>query len=190
VQPNQFSDAGVSEPLGGPFWILPQALVARHESCPLTPRGGTRKMASQETRFSQFHRRDLHKVDALPMTMAGRSSSRLSILLGRWRADRMQSLRDLAIALAALAIGAWSAVTAYKTWFDERNARLVEIGVSILKVDPQKEPQITAARDWALDLIDGNAGGVRFSREAREQLRKERLPVGDVSYPIDYGWGR
>src|SRR5947209_287456 len=99
----------------------------------------------------------------------------------------MHRLRDLAIALAALAIGIWSSVTAYKTWFDERNARLVEIGVSVLKIDPQKEPQITAARDWALDLIDSNAGGVRFTREAREALRKERFPVADISYPIDYG---
>jgi hypothetical protein len=101
----------------------------------------------------------------------------------------MQALRDLTIALSALAIGIWSAVTAYKTWFDERNARLVEIGIGVLKIDPQKEPQITAARDWALDLIDGNAGGVRFSHDAREALRKERLPVADISYPIDYGWG-
>jgi hypothetical protein len=83
--------------------------------------------------------------------------------------------RDMAIALAALAVGAWSAVTAYKTWFDERNARLVEIGVNILRADPQKETNIEAARAWALDLIDANSGGVRFSREARTELLKRPL---------------
>jgi hypothetical protein len=92
----------------------------------------------------------------------------------------MQRLRDLAIALGALAIGLWSAVMTYKASFEERNARLVEIGISILKVDPEKEPQISAARDWALDLIDANTGGVRFSKDAREGLRRKRLDVTGI----------
>jgi hypothetical protein len=31
----------------------------------------------------------------------------------------------------------------------ERNAKLVEIGVSLLRVDPKKDDQISAARQWA-----------------------------------------
>lgn len=46
----------------------------------------------------------------------------------------------------------------------ERNAKLVEIGVSILKSDPTKEPAVMQARKWALDLIDANAGGAKPKR--------------------------
>jgi hypothetical protein len=60
----------------------------------------------------------------------------------------------------------------------ERNAKLVEIGVAILRADPQKEPSAATARGWALDLIDANAGGVRFSPEARADLLGQALPWG------------
>lgn len=89
-------------------------------------------------------------------------------------------VRELTIASAALAIAAWSAVTAYKTWFDERNARLVEIGIGVLRVDPEKDTSIAAAREWALNLIDANAGGVRFSKEARDALRKRQFDYYDT----------
>ncbi|HEX3495180.1 MAG TPA: hypothetical protein VHT48_07415 [Methylocella sp.] len=42
---------------------------------------------------------------------------------------------------------------------EHRNADLVKIGVSFLRVDPEKEKQISAAREWELDLIDANASG-------------------------------
>ena len=56
---------------------------------------------------------------------------------------------------------------------DERNAHLVEVGVSESRAEPEKEDQVHAARKWALDLIDANAGGVKFSAEARAQLLKQ-----------------
>ena len=67
------------------------------------------------------------------------------------------------------------AVFSVETWTAKRNADLVKIGVSVLRVDPEKEKQISAARKWALELIDANAGGVTFSQEAKEQLLKEPL---------------
>lgn len=76
------------------------------------------------------------------------------------------------IAAAAIAYAA-------RTTVDERNARLVEIGVELLKVDPAKQKQLSAAREWALDLIDANAG-VKFSAKAREQLLAAPLPSPPV----------
>jgi hypothetical protein len=46
---------------------------------------------------------------------------------------------------------------------EKGNADLVKVGVSVLRVDSEKEKQISAAREWALNLIDANAGGVNFS---------------------------
>lgn len=67
-----------------------------------------------------------------------------------------------------------------RTEVEKGNADLVQIGVNVLRVDPEKEKQISAAREWALNLIDANAGGVKFSPEAREHLLKEPL---DYSQP-------
>ena len=69
---------------------------------------------------------------------------------------------------------------AYATWAEHRNADLVRIGVSVLRVDPVKEKQIGAVREWALNLIDANAGGVKVSPEARDQLLTK--PLGDTDY--------
>lgn len=63
----------------------------------------------------------------------------------------------------------------------ELDIKLVEIGIGILRADPQKETSIEPARAWALDLIDANAGRVRFSPEARAALLKQPLDV--------YGYG-
>jgi len=71
------------------------------------------------------------------------------------------------------------------TEVEKGNADLVQIGVSVLRVDPDKEKQISAAREWALNLIDANAGGVKFSSEARAQLLREPLKY-DGSYDSTY----
>ena len=76
------------------------------------------------------------------------------------------------ITLTAMAVCVASAAIVYTVTAasEKRNADLVRIGVEVLRVDPKKETQVAAAREWALDLIDANAGGVTFSVDARESL--------------------
>jgi hypothetical protein len=77
---------------------------------------------------------------------------------------------QISIALTAICISAASITFVVSTSRENKNARLVEIGVSILRADPKTEPSVASARAWALDLIDANAGGVKFSDEARAEL--------------------
>lgn len=98
---------------------------------------------------------------------------------------------QILISLLALSIAAVSAAFTISTFRQERNAKLVEIGVSILKADPTKEPDSIEAREWALDLIDANAGGVKFSPQARAELLKKPLrafymPSYDAVYVPPY----
>jgi hypothetical protein len=53
----------------------------------------------------------------------------------------------------------------------------------------KRKKQISAAREWALNLIDANSGGVKFSPEARAQLLKERLKFTRYDGSYDTGWG-
>jgi hypothetical protein len=103
----------------------------------------------------------------------------------------LTSVMQMGVTFAALVIAAAAAYFAYFNAHEARNAALVSIGVAVLRADPVKEPEITnAAREWALDLIDANAGGVRFSNEARAELLKRRLDYSqpiDYNAPIDYG---
>jgi hypothetical protein len=46
-----------------------------------------------------------------------------------------------------------------------------------------------ATRKWALDLIDANAGGVKFSEEARAQLLKKPLDFTGKWGDTSYTWG-
>jgi hypothetical protein len=85
------------------------------------------------------------------------------------------AFRTLALSLGAL-------IFSVATWLEKRNADLVQIGANVLRADPEKGTPISAARKWALDLID--AGGVKFSQEAREQRLREQL--GFAGY-TDYG---
>jgi len=87
----------------------------------------------------------------------------------------MTSVMQLATTVAAVLIAASAIIFTVWTVREHRNADLVKIGISVLLVDPEKEKQISAAREWALNLIDVNAGGVKFSPEARAQLRREPL---------------
>src|SRR4051794_8193189 len=91
--------------------------------------------------------------------------------------DSAARFRDFAMGLAAIALAAWSGALAFTTLREERNARLVEIGVSVLRVDPEKEKQVGAAREWALDLIDANAGRVKFTKAARDEHLRNPLVI-------------
>jgi hypothetical protein len=75
---------------------------------------------------------------------------------------------------AAVILAAFALIYAVWTWSEKRNADLVQIGINVLRVDPEEEKQISAAREWALNLIDANAG-VKFTPEARKQLLREPL---------------
>jgi hypothetical protein len=99
---------------------------------------------------------------------------------------RGEWVRDVSIALASLAIAVATSVYTVRSAAEERNAKLVEIGVSVLRIDPKKEGQISAARKWALDLIDANGGGVKFSAEAREELLHAPLRYDSGYTAYDY----
>jgi len=100
----------------------------------------------------------------------------------------MTSVMQLSITAASLCVAASAIIFAVKSMSEERNARLVEIGIGVLRVDPEKNTQVAAARKWALDLIDANAGGVKFSAEARTSLLQGPLgyDLGSYSTGVDY----
>jgi hypothetical protein len=90
--------------------------------------------------------------------------------------------------LAAFAVFVAVAAMLYTAYVarEDRNAALVGIGIAVLRADPEKEGYVSAAREWALDLIDANAGGVKFSKEARAELLRKRLNTsfggGDATF--------
>ena len=86
---------------------------------------------------------------------------------------------QIPIAISALGVSTAAIIYSVAAWNDDKNARLVEIGVAVLRADPKKEPSAAYARKWALDLIDANAGRVKFSPEARATLLEQPLP-GDI----------
>jgi len=91
------------------------------------------------------------------------------------------------VAVASLMIGISAMVATFNVWRTERNARLVEIGVAVLRADPKKDASAARAREWALDLIDANAG-VKFSPSARRELLEQALAVKPIgrSQPDDF----
>ena len=91
---------------------------------------------------------------------------------------------QIPIAFCSLCVAVAAIAFAVATLREERNAALVRIGVSILRADPTKEPTAGPARRWALDLIDANSGGVKFSSEARAALLEQALPLTDTSWYI------
>ncbi len=94
----------------------------------------------------------------------------------------LSSVTPHLIPVSALIVALCGAYITVKTLTEKRNADLVRIGVSVLRVDPEKEKQISAAREWALELIDANAGGVKFSPDAHAQLLKEPLGYDGTDY--------
>lgn len=91
---------------------------------------------------------------------------------------------QMVITFLSLCVATGAIIYAIRSAADERNARLVEIGIGVLRVDPTKNPQVSGARKWALDLIDANSGGVKFSPDAREALIEGKLYIE----PIDGGY--
>lgn len=66
----------------------------------------------------------------------------------------------------------------------ELNIRLVEIGIGILRDDPEKSG-VFSARRWAIEVIQNNSG-VNFTQDERNELL--RKPLGyEVGQYIDYG---
>ncbi len=94
---------------------------------------------------------------------------------------------QVAIAFSAMLIAASVAFAAFRTWESDRNARLVEIGIAVLRADPKKDASAASAREWALDLIDTNAGGVKFSAAARRELLQQALPFKPAAPDWSYG---
>lgn len=93
-------------------------------------------------------------------------------------------------AVSAVIIAASACVFTVHTWSSARDAQLVQIGVSILEIDPKQQQQIAGAREWALNLIEANSGGVTFSREARAQLLGRKLVIQrgySITSPIQPG---
>lgn len=89
--------------------------------------------------------------------------------------------------IASLALSISIASLVYTVWTANRQAndRLVAIGISVLRTDPEKYPQMKTAREWALNLIDANAGGVTFSGEARAALLDKPFPVARGTFIDD-----
>jgi hypothetical protein len=100
----------------------------------------------------------------------------------------LSSVTSHLIPVSALIVALSGVYITVKTLTEKRNADLVQIGVSVLRVDPDKEKQISATREWALNLIDANAGGVKFSQEARAQLLREPLKYGGGYDPYVGGY--
>jgi hypothetical protein len=88
---------------------------------------------------------------------------------------------QLMITACAVCVAAAAVAFVVATARQERNAALVTIGVAVLRTDPAKAAQVTAAREWALDLIDANAGGVKFSTEDRKELLQRRLYIPEYN---------
>lgn len=86
----------------------------------------------------------------------------------------LTSVMQMGITFCSICVAVAAIVFTVKTASDERNARLVEIGVSVLTADPEKQNRIDGARKWAIDLIDANSGA-KFSPEARRALLEQRF---------------
>lgn len=96
-----------------------------------------------------------------------------------------QTITAIAVCVATTGVllGGAALIFALRAAKDDRDARLVEIGVRVLMVDPKKEGQVLAAREWAIDLIDANAG-VKFSPAARAALLEGALQVGGTDFGV------
>ena len=94
----------------------------------------------------------------------------------RWPKVTLSQAMQASVIVATLAIAGVSAVYAVQGVLYQRNAELVAVGIAILRADPAKEGQIKGAREWAMDLIDANAG-VHFSKAARDELMKASFPT-------------
>jgi len=80
---------------------------------------------------------------------------------------------SLSVAVLAFAGSLTSAFYTYSNRNREMDIKLVEIGIGILRADP-KETGLTAARGWAVDVIE-HYSGLRFSDSDRATLLQRPL---------------
>ena len=88
---------------------------------------------------------------------------------------RFTTTETVSVTVAALAFlgSITSAFYTYSNRNRELDIKLVELGIGILRADP-KETGLTAARGWALQVIEENSR-VRFSDEDRAALLHKPL---------------
>jgi hypothetical protein len=80
------------------------------------------------------------------------------------------------VGLLGIIVGAGIALTsAYLTSKAEFDAKMVEIGVSILSAEPSKT-DVSPARDWAIRLVEGHSGE-KFGQKDREALLHQSIAV-------------
>ena len=96
----------------------------------------------------------------------------------------MKSFMHLSIGISTLAAGCAAVWFSFVVWQGNTNARLVEIGVGVLRADPKKDESARIAREWAIDLIEANSGSAKFSGEARRKLLDNAL-----NYQPTYSYG-
>jgi hypothetical protein len=94
---------------------------------------------------------------------------------------RFTATETVSISVAALAFlgSVTSAFYTYSNRNRELDIKLVELGIGILRADP-KETGLTAARGWALQVIEENSR-VRFSDEDRAALLQRPLLFNPTS---------
>ncbi|MBO6511767.1 MAG: hypothetical protein JJ979_25335 [Roseibium sp.] len=69
--------------------------------------------------------------------------------------------------------------TAAIEWFSkdrELDIKMVEIGLSVLRADPEDEDQIAPARQWAINIVEKHSGS-EFGEEDAEKLLKEPIKI-------------
>jgi len=97
------------------------------------------------------------------------------------------AVQTIGIAIGGAVLGALATITTgafdYLHKTDELKVHMVEIAIGILHADPKDD--VTAARGWALDVIEKNSG-VRFSQEDREVLLKKALSISSSAGWTDY----
>ncbi len=99
----------------------------------------------------------------------------------------VSGLQTAGIAAMAAVIGALvSAWFPYLSRDRELDIRLVEIGVGILRADPEKSG-VSAARQWAIVAIEENSG-IEFTPKDRAELLENPLGWGGITWGSD-PWG-
>jgi hypothetical protein len=86
-----------------------------------------------------------------------------------------------AIPMATLVV---AIITVGGQWWNHRaeiDAKMLEIGISILRSQPAQETQ--ALRSWAIDLINKH-GDVPLGADAQRELRRSPLP--GIIYPLSW----
>jgi hypothetical protein len=88
---------------------------------------------------------------------------------------RMEDWRTPAVSFAAAVFGALIALVGqHWTSSRERDTRMVEIALGMLRVEP-KEDALKAVRPWVIRVVEQHSG-TPFRNEEREALLKGALP--------------